>query len=166
MTTPNTTAPSVISIPFKGTATGAEFARMQRLVVPWWASRTMTGLLILFTCVYLEGWVDGVLIALPAIIFVYAAVAGISRMQWRRVDALRQEINGSIGDGGVCWNTAMTTANFPWAKIVKVKRHPDLLLLFYSDRCAFYVPKRFFSTDSAWQDACTLAVRRQGEVRS
>ena len=166
MTTPNTTAPSITSIPFKGMVTGAEFARMQRLVAPWWASRPMTGLWILFTCVYLEGWIAGALIALPVIILIYAAVALISRMQWRRVAALQQEIDGTIGDAGVGWNTAMTTANFPWAKIVKVHRHPDLLLLFHSGRCALYVPKRFFSTDSAWQDACALAVRRQSEAGS
>lgn len=166
MTIPNTTTPSITPIPFKGMATGAEFARMQRLVAPWWASRPMTGLWILFTCVYLEGWVDGALIALPVIILLYAVVALISRMQGRQVAAIQQEIDGTISDAGVCWNTTMTKANFPWAKIVKVRRHPDLLLLFYSSRCAFYVPKRFFSTDSAWQDACALAVRCQSKERS
>lgn len=144
--------------------TGAEFARLQRLVAPWWASQLMTGLWILFTCVYLEGWITGVLIALPMLILVYAAVALTSRVQWRRVVALQQEINGTISDEGVGWNTALTSANFPWQKIVKVQQHTDMLLLFYSARCAFYMPKRFFSTDSAWQDACALAVQRQSEA--
>jgi hypothetical protein len=164
MTTPNTIAPSITSIPFKGMLTGTEFARMQRLVAPWWASPLMTGLWILFACVYFEGWIAGVLVALPVIILLYAAVALVSRVQGRRVAKLQQEINGTIGDAGVGWNTAMTTANFPWQKIVKVRKHTDVLLLFYSSRCAFYMPKRFFSTDSAWQDACALAVRRQSQA--
>jgi hypothetical protein len=164
MTTPNTVASSITAIPFKGMVTGAEFARVQRLMVPWWASPQMTALWILFSCVYFEGWIVGALVALPVIILVCAAVALISRAQWRRVAALQQEINGTIGDAGVGWNTAMTTANFPWQKIVKVNEHPDLLLLFYSGRCAFYMPKRFFSSDSAWQNACALAVRRQSEA--
>lgn len=124
----------------------------------------MTALFIVALFVYLEGWITGAIMALPLIILLYGFVALISRMQWRRVAAMQQEINGAIGDAGVAWNTSMTTANFPWAKIVKVHQHPDMLLLFYSGQCAFYVPKRFFSTDSAWQDACALAVRRQGEV--
>lgn len=164
MTTPNTTAPSITSIPFKGMVTGAEFARVQQLVAPWWASRPMTVLWLLFTFVLLEGWITGPLIALPVIILVYAGVALISRVQWRRVVELQQEINGTIGDAGIVWNTAMTTTNVPWAKIVKVHQHADMLLLFYNGRCALYIPKRFFSTDSAWRDACALAVRRQSEV--
>jgi hypothetical protein len=154
-------ATSATSISFRGTLTGAEFARVQRLMVPWWTSPQMTSLWILSSCVYFEGWIAGALVALPVIILLQVAVALISRVQGRRVAALQQEIDGTIGDGGVGWNTAMTTANFPWAKILRVKEHPDVLLLFYSGRCAFYMPKRFFSSDSAWQDACALAVRCQ-----
>ena len=164
MTTPNTTLASNTSIPFNGMVTGAEFARMQRLVAPWWASRPMTALWVLFTFVLFEGWTTGLIIAIPVIILVYIAVALISGVQWRQVTALQQEITGTIGDSSVGWNTAMTTANFPWTKILKVHQHADMLLLFYSGRCAFYIPKRFFSTESAWQDACSLAIRRQREA--
>jgi hypothetical protein len=161
MPTPDKIAPPTTLISFRGKMTAAEFARVQRLMAPWWASPQMTSVWILFSSVYFEGWIAGALIALPVIILVYVAVALISRVQGRRVAALQQEINGTISEAGVGWITAMTTADFPWTKIVKVKEHPDLMLLFYSSRCAFYMPKRFFSSDSAWQDACALAVRCQ-----
>lgn len=161
MSPTDTAAPSTISIPFKGMVTSAEFARMQRLVAPWWASRTMTALCLLFVCVIFYGWFTGVLVALPVIALFFAALSLASRVQGRRGAALQQEINGTISDAGVGWNTAMTTANFPWAKILKVRQHPDMLLLFYSSMCAFYMPKRFFATESAWQEACALAARHK-----
>jgi hypothetical protein len=166
MTTPDSTAQSTSSVHFQGMVTAAEFARMQRLVTPWWASWPITALLLLLTCVYLEGWIVGVLVALPVIAVVCGLVALITRVQGRRHAALLQEINGTISDVGVGWNTAMTTANFPWSKIVKVRQHSDMLLLFYSGRCAFYMPKRFFSTESAWESASALALRCKSDVRS
>lgn len=161
MTTTNTAAPLTNSIPFKGMVTSAEFARMQRLVAPWWASRPMTALYLLLVCVNFYGWFTGILVALPVIAVFFTVLAVASRVQGRRGAALQQEINGTISDDGVGWNTAMTTANFPWTKVVKVRQHPEMLLVFYSSMCAFYMPKRFFATESAWQEACALAVRHQ-----
>jgi hypothetical protein len=165
MTTTNTTTtPSTNSIPFKGVVTSAEFARMQRLVVPWWASRPMTAFYLLLLCVNFYGWLTGILMAFPVIAVYFTLLAVASRVQGRRGAALQQEINGTISDEGVCWNTAMTSANFPWTKVVKVRQHPGMLLVFYSRMCAFYMPKRFFATESAWQEACALAVRRHSEA--
>ncbi len=164
MTTTNIAAPSTNSIPFKGVVTSAEFARMQRLVAPWWASRPMTAFYLLLVCVNFYGWFTGILVAFPVIAVFFTVLALASRVQGRRGAALQQEINGTISDEGVGWNTAMTMANFPWTKVVKVRQRPDMLLVFYSRMCAFYIPKRFFATESAWQEACALTVRRQSEA--
>jgi len=53
----------------------------------------------------------------------------------------------------------MTTAKFPWSKLVKIRRHPEMLLVFYSANCAFYIPRHFFATEAAWNQANALALR-------
>lgn len=165
MTTPDRTSSPTSFIPFRGMVTAAEFARIQRLVTPWWASWPITALLILLTCVYLEGWIVGILLAVPITVAVCGFVVLIGRLQGRRHAALQQEISGVISDVGVGWNTTMTTANYPWSKIVKIRQHSDMLLLFYSGRCAFYMPKHFFATEATWDDAFALALRCQSDAK-
>ena len=101
-----------------------------------------------------------VLFAVGMIVFIWGVTSVGRYRQWRQVKADQQGITGSIGDTGLEWNTPMTTAKFPWSKLVKVRQHPDMLLVFYNARCAFYLPKSFFATETEWSEANALALRR------
>nr|WP_267877712.1 YcxB family protein [Duganella guangzhouensis] len=74
--------------------------------------------------------------------------------QWRQLQASDQhQITGNISEQGLEWNTPMTSTRLPWQKIIKVRQHPDMLLLFYSANCALYLPKSFFASEQAWNEA-------------
>lgn len=156
---------------FAGTVTRDQFSLVQRLLLPWWGEMKMTALCIVIVALIFEVGVSAttdtplvrVLAALfwsgPMIVLVWGVTKFARYRQWVRTESIVRDITGSIGDGGVQWNTTMTTASYPWSKIIKVRQHPDLLLLFYSGQCAFYFPRQFFASDSAWSDANALAMR-------
>lgn len=98
-------------------------------------------------------------IAAAVLVWVWMLTTLARHRCWWRMKRDPQTVTGSIGNDNLEWNTAMTTSTYPWARIIKVRHGPDMLLLFYNARCAFYLPKQFFETDVAWRDANALAMR-------
>jgi hypothetical protein len=158
------------AIPFAGALTREQFSLVQRLLLPWWGSMWITSLFIFVLALMfnlageagatlLVNTLANLLWAAAMSVFVWVMTSLVRYRQWRRIKAMKQTVAGRIGETGIEWNTPMTTATFPWPKIVKLRQHPDMLLFFYSARCAFYVPRTFFATETAWRDANELALR-------
>ncbi|MFL6658271.1 MAG: YcxB family protein [Massilia sp.] len=108
----------------------------------------------------LEAILASLIMSSVLILFVWRLGTFARNRQWRQLEAMQQTVTGKLGTDGLEWNTPMTSANFPWPKIVKIRRHPEMLLLFYSARCAFYLPRTFFATEAAWNEANALAIRQ------
>ena len=178
------------AIAFHGALTRSQFALVQRLLLPWWGAMWVTSLWVLLAVVMYQVLGDanpaahlqpGVtltpltwailtvvgLVVSPltwvtvlTLAIMWAITAFGRRRQWRDAENTHHIIMGSIGTAGLAWNTAMTTANFPWPKLTHMRQHPDMLLIFYSRRCAFYLPKAFFASEAAWHDANALALQQ------
>lgn len=160
------------SFPYKGTITREQFSLVQRMLLPWWGTMRLTTLwIVIGALVFAVGdhIVTGTLLlealsslfwATAMIVYVWGLTTYVRHRQWRRVNATQQDITGNLGKAGIEWNTPMITAKFPWSKIVKIRQHPEMLLIFYSSNCAFYVPKHFFATETAWSEANALALRQ------
>jgi hypothetical protein len=168
----NTVSEQVPLFPFAGAITRDHFFLVQRLSLPWWGTMPVTALSIIVCAWMLDAGgndsagpplvklLSTLIWASAMIVLLWGVVTFARRRQWRQVQATQQEIRGSIGEAGLEWSTPMTTAKFPWSKIIKVRQHPEMLLMFYSARCAFYVPKRFFANEAAWNDANAFVLRQ------
>lgn len=165
-------APQQEVIAFAGAITRTQFALVQRLLLPWWGAMYVTAATIVIAALVFDvagggatgstlGWlITNLLWSAVMFGFVWGLTMFSRHRQWRHVRAAQQEITGTIGAEGLEWNTPMTTAKYPWSKIVKLRQHPEMLLLFYSANCAFYAPRAFFATEAAWTEANALAARR------
>lgn len=160
------------SFPFKGSITREQFSLVQRLLLPWWGTTRVSMLWMVIGTLVIgvqDCLVNGTspleaffsLAWTPVLIVFTAGLTAWGRqLQWRQVSANAQEITGNLGDAGIEWNTPMTSAKFPWSKLVKVRQHREMLLIFYNSRCAFYVPRNFFADEATWQAANALALER------
>lgn len=165
------------SIPFAGLPTRTLYAEVRRKMMPWWASPRITVPFMVIVMWYMNGGfasfqadlVFGVILNVLGtgviIAFFWGLTTFLGRRQWKQVQALHGEIAGQIGVEGLTWSTPFTTNKFPWSKLVKVRHHPELLLFFYTANCAFYVPKAFFNTEAAWNDAYALASEQFSAAR-
>jgi hypothetical protein len=156
---------------FGGTITREQFSLVQRLLLPWWGSMRFTALCIVIVApllnaglgilngISLEEFIFSMMWALAMIVFVWALVKFSLRRQWTMIQTTQPQITGNLNVNGLEWNTPMTT-KFPWSKLVKIRQHPEMLLIFYSPKCAFYMPKQFFATESAWNEANAFALRQ------
>jgi hypothetical protein len=168
----NTASEQVPVFPFAGAITRKQFFLVQRLLLPWWGTMPVTALMLVCCAWMVDAGgndptdtpmiklLSTLIWAAGMILLVWGIVTFARRRQWRQVEATQQEIRGTIGEAGLEWSTPMTTSKFPWSKIIKVRQHPEMLLMFYSANCAFYVPKRFFATETAWNEANALALRQ------
>jgi hypothetical protein len=50
----------------------------------------------------------------------------------------------------IVWRTQFADSAYQWQKFIRVRSSPDLILLYYSARCALYFPREFFSSDDQW----------------
>ena len=192
--------PAVIgnNVPFSGALTRSQFMLVQKLLLPWWASKWMRllWLVLLYVCLADDTSADVATAGGPSshaanisaitwiflfvlrilfspgtwslailICVTWGATTWIRHRQWRRIEAAHTEVSGHIGDNGIAWNTPLTTANYPCANLTRVRQHPEMLLVFYSPRCAFYLPKNFFRSEAAWGDANALALRHDPRKR-
>ena len=145
------------SIPFGGTVTRAEFARIQTLLLPawarWYVMYLCLGVILLATSLPHATWSGLATTALFAVGFVVAMALFTKRTQartWKRVVALNGRVHGAIGPAGLEWNTANAQSRLEWARIAKIAHGRDLTLAFYAPRCAFFFPRSFFESEQAW----------------
>lgn len=165
------------AIPFNGTLNRQQFLLLQQIMLPWWGTMTVTTAATLaVACVFaiVEYKVNGapLLDSLSAfawaavlLLYVWALTAYARRRQWRNIQAAQQEIAGSIGNDSLQWNTQLSKSTLPWPQAKQIRQHPQMLLVYYSDTCAFYWPKDFFDTELAWNEANAIAARCSGFTR-
>lgn len=153
---------------FGGTLSFAQFDRIQQVLLPWWMRKWVVIPFVLYASIFGDrGWatvlsnpvmqVVGLCVGTTILLLMWGLVRFARRRVWKRVVALNGAISGSAGADGVEWNTALTQARFPWAKFIKLRKRPDLLLLYYMPRCALYFPRAFFGSEEAWRTFCALA---------
>lgn len=165
------TAAEAAFLTFGGKVTKEQFSLIQRLLLPWWGTMRMTtivfvtGALVfalgdhivtgtpLFDALFILVWVAVLLL------YVWGLITFSRSRQWRLIKTTHHDVTGTIGEGGLEWNTSISASALPWSKIVKVRRHPEMLLLFYHAKCAFYIPRNFFASEMAWSEANLLITR-------
>jgi hypothetical protein len=157
---------------FRGTITRDQFTLVHRLMTPWWGTVKSTPLWIFVFMLIsnltirdgadsiLTTFIASLLLAVPLTMLAWLIALLGRHRQWHRLSVDQREITGTIGEAGLEWNTPVTTATYPWSKIVKIRQHPDMLLIYYSARCAFYLPKNFFTSEADWNKANALGVRQ------
>jgi len=152
-------------IPFSGSLTKQQFLYVQRNLLPGWLNYWPIAAVILgltaFNISVGTGWStfvrnplaawDDVLAAAIIVVIIPLVFRRAWGKAWKQNLELHGDIAGEVHSGGVTWKTAVTTSNFPWDKFVKAKVLPDLILLFYTPRCAYYFPRSFFASEDNWQ---------------
>ena len=149
-------------IMFQGDLTFAQFALIQKSMLPWWASYYISFPFLLYWILLKDrDWntfTSHPYSVLPDAIFLIILLVGMPvlnmyfrRNAWRDSVKLNGPINGKINDFGIEWHTAHAVNNFPWEKFLKVREVPSLILIYYSPRCALYFPKTFFINDTDWE---------------
>lgn len=165
--TSNETNDSRQRILFRGTVTSKQFSSIQQALLPWWARAYVVAPCIVYVFIFagknlqtmLANPIEiiaNLLTASFVLLVSWAMIAYGRKRAWRMNNEVHGEISGSLSDAGVEWNTAFTSTNYPWAKLIKMRESPQMILLFYSARCAFYFPRHFFSTEDEWQAARSM----------
>jgi hypothetical protein len=155
-------------IAFGGALSFRRFASVQKALLPWW----MRAYVVVPCVVYLlvingHEWRDMAINPFGTLIDLFWAVAVLMlgwgivhvgrRRAWKQVVRLHGDITGSADREAVRWKTSLSEATFAWEKFIKLRRRPDMLLLYYSPRCALYFPREFFGSEEAWTAFGALA---------
>ncbi len=146
------------SIAFAGTVTRDEFSRIQTRLLPAWARWYVfyPVALAVVLAIELPGARPSQLVvdwAAFLVLFPIAMALFTRRVRtraWKQALRLNGRVHGAVTAGGIEWNTERTAARFEWAKIERVSRTADLVLAFYSARCAFFFPRSFFASEADW----------------
>ncbi len=159
------------SIPFSGRITRQQFSLVQRMMSPWWGTMSMT---VLWTVSAALAYAlgdhlladTGPLVALRSLgwamallIIVWIATTSAHNQQWNQTIRSQPVVAGRVGEAGLEWNTPLSAVMYPWSRIAKIIQHPEMLLIFHSEKCAFYISKPFFTSETAWSEANALALR-------
>ena len=161
----------VPSIAFGGDISEAQFRQVQALLLGVWSRWyvLLVACLAMFITVG-TGW-DVVLAdprriadeLLPTALLLPVAMLvwryGMRR-NWQRWVQLQGRISGELGHDGLRWQTSINQAQLGWDKLIGHRCGPDLLLLYYAPRCAFFLPRSFFADEAQWQAALALAAER------
>jgi hypothetical protein len=150
-----------IPVHFEGEVTAAQFRMVHKLLLPWWGAPSVMGVSIFVVFLSIgSGWERAFaapLSALPDLFMgiffalaLWAVNAYASRRHWKTYRKLHGRVRGTVGPGGIELSSATTVSKFSWGKIVKHKRAPELTLVYYAPRCAFFFPSSFFSSTGEW----------------
>ena len=148
-----------ISLAFAGTVSRGEFDRIQSMLLPKWARWYVfyPALAAVFCAFSLPGAkLSDLLVDLVIVVLFPLAMLGVTRRArsraWRQMQRLGGAVQGVITSEGIEWNTVNTASAFAWSKIVRVAQADGMTLAFYTPRCAFYFPRSFFASESAWSE--------------
>jgi hypothetical protein len=147
---------------FSGEVTAAQFRMVHKLLLPWWGTPSVMGVSIFVVFQSMgSGWERALatpLTALPDLLMgvfsalaLWAVNAFASRRHWKNYVKVHGRVRGTVGPGGIELSSSTTTSKFSWGKIVKHRRAPELTLVFYAPRCAFFFPSSFFSSAGEWE---------------
>lgn len=165
-----------LKVTFGGQLSRDEFSRVQALMMPRWTRwyLVVPGAICLFVSTG-AGWQaiwNHPAAATPDLVLaaaVLAAVAAITsfgrRKRWRETTRLTGHISGSLTEAGIEWNTDVSSSRLSWTKLLNVRKAQDLVLVFYSPRCAFYFPRSFFETADSWAKFNNSVTARVPEKR-
>lgn len=162
---------------FGGTLSFAQFDRIQQVLLPWWMRKWVVIPFVMYATVFGDRewqvvfddpvvWMAGLFVGTVILLVMWGLVRFTRRRTWKRVVALNGAISGSAGPDGIDWNTELTQARMPWTKFIKLRKRPDLLLLYYMPGCALYFPRAFFGSDEAWAAFCALAEAQPALARA
>jgi len=149
-------------VSFRGEVTLQQFNEVQKGLLPVWARFYVSGPLCVFLFVALGvGWPTAVAnpaAAVPDMAYGLLALLGgalatwmARKKAWQANAQMHGEVHGYLTQEGLEWNTSTTSSKFPWSKLLKYKHSGDLVLVFYSPRCAFYFPRSFFAGGQEWR---------------
>lgn len=156
---------------FSGTISKSDFLRVQAMLLPLWARWYVTATCVLFVFVSTGvGWsvvFSKPLSLIPDLIYTVILMIALAAMNrymlirnWRKMISLSGDVRGIASDWGIEWANENTTSKFEWAKFIRIQQKPDLTLVHYSSRCAFYFPRTFFESDTEWQRFNEIAYAR------
>jgi hypothetical protein len=159
---------AIAPVCFGGTLSFAQFDRIQQVLLPWWMRKWVVIPFVLYASIFNDReWavvlsdpvvpIAGLFVAAVILLLMSGLIRFVRRRAWKQVVALNGAISGSLAADGIHWNTELTRACFPWTKFIKLRKRPDLLLLYYMPRCALYFPRAFFDSEEAWQTFGVLA---------
>lgn len=80
----------------------------------------------------------------------------VRKRAWRNLADTQGVISGDLSSRGITWKTSHSLTEYEWGDILKLKQGNNMLALFYSKRCAFYLPRSFFNTEEEWGRAIDL----------
>lgn len=155
-------------ISFGGALSFAQFERIQRGLLPWWMRTWIVVPFVVYAFAFngrsIADIVDQPIVtmlclalAMGVLLLIWGLLRFSRRRAWKRAVALNGSVAGSAGAEGISWNTELTQTRFPWTKVTKLRKCPDLVLLFYAPRCALYFPREFFASEEAWHAFGALA---------
>jgi hypothetical protein len=147
---------------FEGEVTAAQFRKVQRLLLPWWGTPSVMGVFIFVVLLSMgSGWERALaapLSALPDLFMgictalaLWAVNSYAARRNWKTYLKVHGRVRGTVGPGGIELSSATTISKFSWGTMVKHKRAPELTLVLYAPRCAFFFPSSFFSSVGEWE---------------
>jgi hypothetical protein len=149
-------------VPFTGSLSYPRFVDVQRALTPRWASPVVTwfSLLVLYFIFsdpyFLDTLGDPVELLSAAIfcavgvLILHGLTRFIWRRNWRKSMLVHGDVTGCVSAEHIAWRTELADSTLQWNKFIRARSAPDLLLLFYSSRCALYFPREFFGSDEDW----------------
>jgi len=159
-------------VEFGGSLSYKEFIRFQELLLAKWNKSyivyPITALVL--TLLFSGGQVLSSLnmfireYAYWLLIFLVPFVLSIffRKRAWRNIVDVQGIISGELDCNGLSWKTSHGLAKYAWNELLRFKQADDMLALFYTKRCAFYLPRSFFRTAEDWEraiDVCRNNVR-------
>jgi len=157
---------STIGVKFCGSLSYKEFTQFQDLLLAKWNKSYIVYPVtaLLFTLFFSENelfssifefikqfvtWLSIFLI--PVVLTLY-----MRKRAWRNLADTQGVISGNLSSHGITWKTLHSLTEYEWSEILKLKQSNSMLALFYSKRCAFYLPRSFFKTEEEWERAIDL----------
>lgn len=89
----------------------------------------------------------------------------MARRQYRSNPALRGEVVGRVTQGGIEFRTEVGQARYRWDQIMKAKLAPDVALIYTSAQVALFLPRSFFESGVAWEDALSIIRAQVKQVK-
>lgn len=164
-----------IVVPFKGVLTKSQYYIMQKLARPWWTRFYVLVPCLFYTFVSIGvGWTTLFKNPYSAVSYLIEAAVVTSAIMlfdhffrnraWRRTQEIQGEIYGVANEGGIEWNSSLTSSKYPWNKLLKAKESSEMILVFITPRNVFYFPRKFFASENEWEMFKLLVCRKLSKL--
>lgn len=85
---------------------------------------------------------------------------GAQYYQWKKQLESHGEVTGNLGEAGPHWKTELLNSDIAWSNLIGHKIDDQLVLLYYTHRCAYFLPRSFFADEASWNALQTLVKQR------